>query len=640
MNLRFIIIVTKYLQIEQKKVLLRTQNKNMEHKTKIDSIYSFYQTKKDEHSGILQNLKRRIHQIGTLRLLLITCMLITLWFCRNNELPALFAIAATYMVFFLLLVAYHTKLYAKRTYEEGIIDLCANELKALDYDFSAFDGATEQIDTQHSFSIDLDLFGENSLFQSVNRTITQPGRENLIKRFLQYHDDKNEILGYQKGIHEISNLHNFRHNFYVTGKDSLKEKKDITSLFSDKNDTDKNLSDSVLFKVLIWLVPIIWVFLITGCILDLLSTSLIGIYFVISLMLANIPAKRIQKLYASANKTESILKTYSELMEQIEKEKFSSDILQSQQQRLSNNTKANAGNNISASHAINKLSRNIGALDQRFSFMGIVLNLLYMRDTHQAIKLEQWKIKYAVEIKEWFDALGVFDTFCSFGAFAFNHPDYIYPSIADSYFKMEGKALGHPLIHRDKCVCNDIGIHEDKFFLIVTGANMAGKSTYLRTIGVNFLFACMGLPVYAESLTIFPAHLVTSLRTADSLTSNESYFFAELKRLKMIIDRLNTNEKLFIILDEILKGTNSVDKQKGSISLIKQLVSKETCGIIATHDLLLGTLSETFPDNVKNKRFEADIENNELSFSYQIRDGIAQNMNATFLMKKMGIFDE
>ena len=261
-----------------------------------------------------------------------------------------------------------------------------------------------------------------------------------------------------------------------------------------------------------------------------------------------------------------------------------------------------------------------------------------MRDTRQAINLERWKEMYSGKLKNWFDVLGEFDMFSSFGTFAFNHPGYIYPDIADSYFEMQGKALGHPLMRRDKCVCNNIDIPESKYFLIITGANMAGKSTYLRTVGVNFLFACMGLPVYAESLTVYPAHLVTSLRTADSLISNESYFFAELKRLKMIIDRLGTGEKLFIILDEILKGTNSVDKQKGSIALIKQLVEKETCGIIATHDLLLGSLSDTFPKNVQNKRFEADIKNDELTFTYQIRDGIAQDMNATFLMKKMGIF--
>ena len=167
---------------------------------------------------------------------------------------------------------------------------------------------------------------------------------------------------------------------------------------------------------------------------------------------------------------------------------------------------------------------------------------------------------------------------------------------------------------------------------------MAGKSTYLRTIGVNYLLACVGAPVCAEQLTVSPAHLITSLRTSDSLASNESYFFAELKRLKRIIDHLQRGEQLFIILDEILKGTNSIDKQKGSLALVEQLISLHSCGIIATHDLVLGSLAETFPQQIRNYCFEADINNNELSFSYQMREGIAQNMNACFLMKKMGIF--
>ena len=605
-------------------------------KSNIEESSIFYQTKRDEHFNILQNLKRRIHQTGTLRLLIIISMLLTLWLCRDSEIPTMIATAAAFLLSFLIVGIYHTKLDSKRIYEEGIIDLCENELKAINYDFSAFDGGAEQTDAQHSFSLDLDLFGENSLFQSTNRTVTQMGREKLINRLQQPLDNKNEILEYQKGVREISVMHNFRHDFYVTGKGAFKEKKDIKQLFSAENGTKRSLSDNILFKIMIWLVPAIWIALITGCLLDLISTSFIGIYFVISIILANTTTKQIQKLYASANKMENVLKTFSELMKQIEKEKFSSVILQTYKQMLS----GKSTNEYSASLAIKKLSRNIGALDQRYSTMGVILNLLYMRDTRQAMNLEQWEKDYAHKLKDWFDALGTFDMFSSFGTFAFNHPDYIYPTIADSYFEMQGKALGHPLIHRDKCVCNDIDIPESKYFLIITGANMAGKSTYLRTIGVNFLLSCIGLPVYAESLTVFPAHLVTSLRTADSLISNESYFFAELKRLKMIIDRLDTGEKLFIILDEILKGTNSIDKQKGSIALIKQLVNKGTCGIIATHDLLLGALSETFPDNVRNQRFEADITNNELSFTYQIRDGVAQNMNATFLMKKMGIFEE
>ena len=192
------------------------------------------------------------------------------------------------------------------------------------------------------------------------------------------------------------------------------------------------------------------------------------------------------------------------------------------------------------------------------------------------MRLENWIQQHAEDIPRWFDALGRFDAYSSLGGFAFNHPGYIYPEIADAYFKMSGKALGHPLLRRDVCVRNDISIEKSPWFLIITGANMAGKSTYLRTVGVNYLLACIGAPVYADSLTVYPAKMVTSLRTSDSLVSNESYFFAELKRLKMIIDRLHQGEKLFIILDEILKGTNSIDKQKGSLALMKQLVSYQT----------------------------------------------------------------
>ena len=162
-------------------------------------------------------------------------------------------------------------------------------------------------------------------------------------------------------------------------------------------------------------------------------------------------------------------------------------------------------------------------------------------------------------------------------------------------------------------------------------------SASATTIGVNYLLACIGVPVCCQSLIFYPAHLITSLRTSDSLSDNESYFFAELKRLKRIIDLLNEGKELFIILDEILKGTNSADKQKGSFDLIRQFMNLRANGIIATHDLLLGELTKQFPDEIHNYCFEADIKNNELSFSYKLREGIAQNMNACFLMKKMGI---
>ena len=269
--------------------------------------------------------------------------------------------------------------------------------------------------------------------------------------------------------------------------------------------------------------------------------------------------------------------------------------------------------------------------------MSTVLNGLFFWELRQVMRIEQWKEEHAADLTQWLNAVGRMDAYCSLATFAYNHPDYVYPTISQHPFCLKAEALGHPLMDRDKCVRNGISIEKRPFFIIITGANMAGKSTYLRTVGVNYLLACIGLPVWSRQMELYPARLITSLRTSDSLTDNESYFFAELKRLKLIIDKLQAGEELFIILDEILKGTNSVDKQKGSLALIRQFVNMNTNGIIATHDLMLSSLAESFPKYIRNHCFEADITDNELTFSYRMRDGVAQNMNACFLMKKMGI---
>lgn len=313
-----------------------------------------------------------------------------------------------------------------------------------------------------------------------------------------------------------------------------------------------------------------------------------------------------------------------------EGEKFNSSLLIDIQKELTTG-------NQTASKSIEKLSNYFQYLFMSLSFpLLLVFCPILLWHVRYARLMEKWAQQNKENIEVWFAAIGKFDALVSGGTFAYNHPDYIYPKTADS-FVFEAKGLGHPLLNGDVCVRNDVTIAKRGFFLVVTGANMAGKSTYLRTIGVNHTLACMGMPVCAHSLTFYPGQLVTNLRTADSLADNESYFFAELKRLKMIIDRLQSGEELFIILDEILKGTNSEDKQKGSMALMKQLISLNGNGIIATHDLLLGTLESEFPNNVKNYRFEADIRNDELTFSYKVREGVAQNMNACFLMKQMGI---
>ncbi|MDH6534502.1 DNA mismatch repair protein MutS [Parabacteroides sp. 52] len=596
----------------------------------MEKVYTYYTEKIEASTRQLNDLKKKMHVLGSIRLILVLAALISCWIFRQESGWVITGILGLYALPFTLFMVYHNRLHTRKTYTETSILLNKNELKALDYDFSAFDGAAEHNKAEHSFSLDLDLFGERSLFQSLNRTVTSSGKELLVEWFLNPFTSKEKIQKRQEAITELASFTELRQHFYVTG--SIKTPKNpnpslLESLFHEKTLFIQNR----LWKTLIWVVPCVWTILLAGVFLNRIDEVFAGLFFCMAFLIAYIKTKDINHLYHTVNKMEDIFSVYSDLMKNIEGDLFQAEELRDISQKLTDK------NGITASSAIKQLSKYIGALDQRFSLAGILLNLFYLRDIRHALALEQWRKTYREDFGRWLNALAHFDAYSSLAGFAFNHPDYIYPQITDVYFQMEGKDLGHPLLHRDICVKNDIDIRQSPYFLVITGANMAGKSTYLRTVGVNYLLACIGAPVFATALTVYPAQLVTSLRTSDSLVSNESYFFAELKRLKMIIDRLKEGEKLFIILDEILKGTNSVDKQKGSIALMKQLVSYKACGIIATHDLVLGTLEEEFPDEIKNYRFEADIKKDELAFSYRLREGIAQNMNAYFLMKKMGI---
>lgn len=599
---------------------------------RMEKIYTYYKENIEAYSRQSASLRKRIHWMGTLRLALFGGAVLALWLFRAQTWPVWVGIVVLFLLPFAALMVYHNRLAFRKDYTDALILLNQNEQKGLNYDFSAFDGAAEKSSVEHSFSLDLDLFGPRSLFQSINRTVTFPGKEILADWFLHPFTSKEAILSRQKAVEELASLTQLRQHFYVTGKLRQGEKNDLQLLSKLTGGTNYFL-DRPLWKGLVWAIPAGWLVIGVGYAAGILSGAWGSLFFLISVLAAYARSKQVNDLYNSVNKMEGILSTYSDLMKSFEGDTFQSKELTALCNELSD------GQTV-ASQAIRQLSRYIGALDQRFSLAGIILNVFMLRDIRHALLLERWKQRHAVDLPRWFDALARFDALCSLGGFAFNHPGYIYPEIADTYFRMEGKGLGHPLLNRDVCVKNDIDIRKSPWFLIVTGANMAGKSTYLRTVGVNYLLTCMGAPVCADSLTVYPARLVTSLRTSDSLVSNESYFFAELKRLKMIIDRLQQGEELFIILDEILKGTNSVDKQKGSLALMKQLIAYHACGIIATHDLILGTLEKEFPDQVKNYRFEADIQQDELFFSYRLREGIAQNMNACFLMKKMGIVME
>lgn len=592
----------------------------------LKEIKQTYQNIIDRDSNESAKLKKDIFRIGTVRLVVILAGLYSVYHFWGAGWYIVLSLVSTAIVFALLL-KYHQRLHTRKLYCDVSAKDAQNELNGLDYNFSAFDGASDKIDGEHSFSLDLDLFGDRSFFQSINRTATPFGKDILAGRFMKPLRNKAEILRVQDAVKELSTDIDRSFRFRTIGNMAENVRPNLAgwrNLFAKPS----KFYGNIFWQIMLYLVPASYVVLGGLCAFGIVEASIFLPLWIGLLVFSSLPLKNTIGIAGVLDSKEKVLKAYSSLFAEIENADLKSELLWSIQQDLKESE---------ASKTIRNLQSYLENMSQSVTFpVMFFFNPVLLWNVRYAYKIEKWMKDHQNNVEKWFEAVGNFDSLVSLAMFAYNHPDYTYPNPKDK-FVFEGKGLGHPLINRDVCVRNDVSIPQKGFFLVVTGANMAGKSTYLRTIGLNHLLANIGAPVCAEELSFYPGSLITNLRTSDSLADNESYFFAELKRLKMIIDRLQEGEEIFIILDEILKGTNSQDKQRGSIALMKQLVSLQGNGIIATHDLVLGDLENEFPDNVKDYCFEADIRDNNLSFTYKLRDGVAQNMNACFLMKKMGI---
>ena len=341
--------------------------------------------------------------------------------------------------------------------------------------------------------------------------------------------------------------------------------------------------------------------------------------------------RRTNHHHSQVSRKFKLLDNFSSLIRMIEKESFSTDYLLGLQTGLSSS-------GITAGKKLQSLAKLVVQFDRRLNMiMGVILNGLLMWDLQCILLLEKWKIANAGEVPRWFSILGELEALNSLANFNFNNPDYVFPELSHKNVIIEAESLGHPLIPQKENIRNDIKIGRPGEFMLITGSNMAGKSTFLRTVGVNMILASAGAPVPAIAMRWHPIRIFTSMRVMDYLSSRESTFYAELKRLRNIIDVHKSGEKVMVILDEILKGTNSRDKHFGSEMFIRQLIRDGSMGLIATHDLELSKLEEEFPENIFNYSFEVQIDKQEFIYDFQLRTGVCQTLNATELMKKMGI---
>lgn len=579
--------------------------------------------------GQLQQVKKQIFRISMLRLALFIAGIAGLYFFFNQTTLLIICICLTFLPLFIL-VKIHNRFFIRKEWLETQARIIQEELQALSGDYSSFEDGKEYVNPEHPYSFDLDIFGRRSLFQSINRTCTFFGKVRLAEWLQNHLHEKASIEKRQEMVREISEHTLFREQFRVAGLVHHSQSSNAEKIQAWSQSPAQYLHAGWV-KAFIWGVPVINSLLLITSLAGWTSFSWLGLSFGIFLVLSFGIIKRATYIQETYGKQLKSLNGYARLIALAKAEDWKSAGMQELMERFNLNGQ-------SPIQALQQLSKELDRLDLRNNqFLYVLLEGSIFFQLQEIVRIERWKARYGQHISKWLETVGELDALCSLGTFAYNHPQYTYPELTEKPFCFLATQMGHPLMPASQCVKNDATIPSRPFFLIITGANMAGKSTYLRTIGVNYLLACIGAPVCCERLKLYPNQLITSLRTSDSLSDNESYFFAELKRLKRIIDLLNQGQQLFIILDEILKGTNSMDKQKGSFDLIRQFMQLKANGIIATHDLLLGNLIKQFPEEIRNYCFEADIKENELTFSYKLREGVAQNMNACFLMKKMGI---
>ncbi|MGB5261979.1 MAG: DNA mismatch repair protein MutS [Lutimonas sp.] len=567
-------------------------------------------------------LKSTIRWMGTLRLLVFLLGPVLFYFFFEQVILSI-SIVLLFFSLFIYLVFLYNKYQKDHKKTIELIHLNQLEIEIAQGNFSHCDPGEEFLSPNHPFSYDLDLFGENSFFAYLNRTATESGKKKLAETLSS--NNLSGIKEKQESIKELSQKPDWRQDFTATAK-LVKTETSEKSILQWINNHKPFLNQK--FRLLPIAFSAISLAVIALIEFSFLPFSILTLWFFVGLGITMIWVKKIQNFAGHAEKAYSTISQFEQLIKSIENESFDSVQLRNKQKEL-------CQNDVKASKKLFQFSRLLDKFDQRNNlFIGVIGNALFLRDISLVLKMELWLKENRQEVESWFETLSFFDAQASLGNFAFNHPHFTVPTLSSETFSIHATQIGHPMIKLTKRVDNEFKIRPQEFF-IITGANMAGKSTFLRTIGLSILMANCGLPVCAKEFLYKPIALITSMRTADSLSNEESYFFSELKRLKFIVDELE-NQPYFVILDEILKGTNSHDKALGSQKFLSRLAQSGSTGLIATHDLSICSLSESV-ENVQNFYFDAEIMNDELYFDYKIKPGICQNMNASFLLKKMKI---
>ena len=498
-------------------------------------------------------------------------------------------------------------------------------------DYTKFDAGERYLQPTHPFTFDLDIFGQGSLFQRINRTISSGGSDYLAEslsgkweslptaELLKHIEQRVEAIG------ELAGNEPFLSQFKAQGAEKLIDTAAVKEAFGSIHALQiPSYFGNPTFRILIY-------------------ANLVGFYLSIFLSIGNfVPAflplwwgifnfflatfcthKYIKLVNEAISKLKDQVRGYVNMASLIEKQSFTAAHLCELKANLSG-----------AMASFGQLERILQKIDNRSNEIGIVLfNCFGLLDITIVRHFLRWQRTYEPITDQWIGASSVFDALVSMATFRLNEDEAQEATIIDgSGVSYKARSIYHPFLG-EKAVRNNFDIQNHEYY-IITGANMAGKSTFLRTLGVNYILAMNGLPVFAEEMRVSVFRLFTNMRTTDDLTHGISYFNAELLRLKQLIASLDPNVPSLIILDEILKGTNSLDKLNGSRLFLEYISERNVTGVIATHDLELSKLEDENPQRFHNYSFEIEL-GTDVTYTYKIGRGVARNQNATFLLKQI-----
>lgn len=591
-----------------------------------DHIENWFQQNITRYQQQSQEQQRKSNLISTLRmvvfLLFITLSVVCFY---QNWWPLLTFSLIAFGFLFGYLVNTHNSVRAKKKHYDLLVGINQDELKRLSLDLKGFGSGLEYSIPDHPYCVDLDLFGAHSLFQWLNRTVTNGGAKLLAHGLLQTPPPET-TLQQQQAVKELSEKADWSQHFLANGLAFKKNAAQVDS-FLDWVSTPTTLPK--------WLKPALFVLpaVAIGLTAAYFIGALPGYWAFVALAINGFLLYKVQPLaeqtYQQTSQSISTLRSYEAMIANIENTEFSSQLLVALRTSFVDKSER-------ASVTIGQLKKLLSRIEVRQNFFYWIFNTYFLLDLIWLIQSEQWKARHSKHTAHWFESINRYELLISLGSTAYSQHQFSYPELALKSYCFKASGLAHPLIPVQERVGNDFAIENQGTVVVLTGSNMSGKSTFLRTLGVNIILARLGLPVCASKLELGDFALFTSMRTTDSLEQHVSSFYAELERINKLIRLLEHHTPTLFLLDELLKGTNSRDRNLGSTALIKQLSQSAAFGIVSTHDLSLGAISET-QSMVKNFSFNSTFQNGKISFDYKLRPGLCQSFNATELMIQMGI---